>query len=133
MKENDIPLLATSVITTLMIGFNVLSVWSLLEYFDWLQIPSNKYFVLIPLGTILIVVYFFFVKPLKFLTYGFKKDTTGGIYIVLYLIFTVILSVFVANINRAKLEEQKNSNSIDVNNMHKRQSLEGNIKKWFKG
>ncbi|OJV54985.1 MAG: hypothetical protein BGO31_16755 [Bacteroidetes bacterium 43-16] len=131
MKESDIPLFSTSAVCSVLIGVNFLSILFLLKYFDVIKIPSNKYFALIPISIVWILIHFCFVKPMRFLKYDFKKDIKGGVIVILYIVTTAMLSVGIANLNRTKLVKERLMDPVNKEDVKKKQSLEGNVKRWF--
>jgi hypothetical protein len=79
---------------------------------------------------IFIFNYFVFLKGKRFLDYNFKKDNKGGIAVIFYLIISLGLVSFVANLNFDKIEQQL-SNHPSSNPKNQKPSLEGEIRKWF--
>jgi len=132
MKENDIPLIYVASISTLLIFFNVFTVYSWLIYSDYFNdiIPS-KYYVLIPIAIIWLLNYLVFVRRELFLECNFTKDIKGGLLIILYMVITAASFIIVANYNREKLLKHQQEHPV-TEQVKQRPSLEGKIKKWWK-
>ena len=132
MKENDIPLIYVASISTLLIFFNVFTVYSWLIYSDYFNdiIPS-KYYILIPIAIIWLLNYFVFVRREFFLECNFTKDIKGGLLIILYMVITAASFIIVANYNREKLLKHQQEHPV-TEQVKQRPSLEGKIKKWWK-
>lgn len=132
MKENDIPLIYVASISTLLIFFNVFTVYSWLIYSDYFNdiIPS-KYYVLIPIAIIWLLNYFVFVRRELFLECNFTKDIKGGLLIILYMVITAASFIIVANYSREKLLKHQQEHPV-TEQVKQRPSLEGKIKKWWK-
>ena len=132
MKENDIPLIYVASISTLLIFFNVFTVYSWLIYSDYFNdiIPS-KYYVLIPIAIIWLLNYLVFVRRELFLECNFTKDIKGGLLIILYMVITAASFIIVANYNRKKLLKHQQEHPV-TEQVKQRPSLEGKIKKWWK-
>ena len=113
MKENDIPLIYVASISTLLIFFNVFTVYSWLIYSDYFNdiIPS-KYYVLIPIAIIWLLNYFVFVRRELFLECNFTKDIKGGLLIILYMVITAASFIIVANYNREKLLKHQQEHPV---------------------
>lgn len=128
MKENDIPLIYVASISTLLIFFNVFTVYSWLIYSDYFNdiIPS-KYYVLIPIAIIWLLNYFVFVRRELFLECNFTKDIKGGLLIILYMVITAASFIIVANYNREKLLKHQQEHPV-TEQVKQRPSLEGKIK-----
>jgi hypothetical protein len=136
MKETQMPLFYTSAVSTVVVGFNLFTVYAILDYLDAVVMFSGKYLILIPAGVIWTITHFFFVKGKRFLEYGFKKGVKGGFLVISYIVLTAALFITVANLNRAKLEKQRLANPVKTEQIQKQKdekpkSLEGRIRKWF--
>ncbi|MEE9348542.1 MAG: hypothetical protein V3U80_00680 [Flavobacteriaceae bacterium] len=71
--------------------------------------------------------YYYFVFPKKFLNYNFKKDRKGTIAITIFVLVIFINTVVSSNYNRTKIFKMSPIEQID-----KKPSLEGKVRKWFK-
>ena len=123
-------LLSTSLAATALIGINLMSAIFMLEYFDIIKVFNSKYSVLVFMFIVWFVNYYFFIKDGKFLQYNFKKDRKGGILIVLYLVFTVISTVYVVKINRENRRRIRNK-LPKIEHKQRKPSLEEDVRKWF--
>lgn len=132
IREKDIPLFYTSCVSTVLVYFNFMTVYSLLIYAGLFKdIIPGKYYALIPMGIIWILNYFTFVKGERFLGYNFKKDIKGGILIILYILLTAVSSITVTNYSREKIFRQQNEHPVSEQ-VKQKPSLEGKIRKWWK-
>ena len=108
MKEKEIPLFYTSCVSTILIYFNLMTIYVLLVYWDLVaEIITGKYYSLIPMAIIWLFNYFLFVRSEIFLKYNFRKDVKGGILIGFYIFITAASSIAVANYNREKILRDK--------------------------
>lgn len=132
MKEKEIPLVYVTTVSTLFIGFNLYTISSYLVFKDIIhEIISSKSRVIVCLVVILFLNYVLFIKSKRFLSYNFKKDFKGGISVVFYMLFTAIIFIWVANLNRAKIFEQRRKEPLKEHTQ-RRPSLEGKIREWLK-
>lgn len=116
IKEKSNFSLSASFVTTVFISINLMSIYFLLDYLDIVvQIP-NKFYIVIFMVLIWIFNYFFIVKKEDFLNHNFQKDRTGGFIIIGYIILTALFFIVVANLNRSKVFNQKNT--IEVEKMN---------------
>lgn len=78
----DIPFYYVSLVVTLLVGFNLYTIYFLLNYFslvrDIIEILPNKYYVLIPMCVLWSIIYFGIARPKRFLNYNFEKTRKGG-------------------------------------------------------
>ncbi|MNK03811.1 hypothetical protein D3C87_216640 [compost metagenome] len=132
MKEKEIPLVYVTTVSTLFIGFNLYTISSYLVFKDIIhEVISSKSRVIVFMVIVLCLNYIFFIKGKRFLNYNFKKDFKGGISIIFYMLFTAIMFIWVANLNRAKIFEQRRKEPL-TEHTPRRPSLEGKIREWFK-
>jgi len=132
MKEKEIPLVYVTTVSTLFIGFNLYTISSYLVFKDIIhEVISSKSRVIVFMVIVLCLNYILFIKGKRFLNYNFKKDFRGGISIIFYMLFTAIISIWVANLNRAKIFEQRRREP-SKEHILRRPSLEGKIREWFK-
>lgn len=132
MKEKEIPLVYVTTVSTLFIGFNLYTISSYLVFKDIIhEVISSKSRVIVFMVIVLCLNYILFIKGKRFLNYNFKKDFKGGISIIFYMLFTAIMSIWVANLNRAKIFEQRRKEPLKEHTP-RRPSLEGKIREWFK-
>lgn len=86
MNEKDMPLFYTSVVSSVIVGFNLLALHSVLKYFELVPSFPSKYYVLL-LGFILLFLnYFFLVNNKRFLERKFTKDIREGRLVVGYIV-----------------------------------------------
>ncbi len=116
IKKNDamtINVLLTNV-STLIIWFII---YTLLLYIDNYCFTITEKILPNKTGLIFLVLfigflnYMFFIKPKKFLNYGFKTDKKGGFTIVGFLIIVVICFVLVTNKSRDKIFKEREKHS----------------------
>lgn len=131
MNETDFQaLFSTIAVSSVILSFHLIGAYVVLNYFDFVPIVTNKFYMILFMVIVGCVNYFFFIRKKKFLNYGFQKDRKGGIYIVIYIIFLCISLLILANINRTKIFEERRKNP-PVEEVEKKPSLEGEIRKWF--
>jgi hypothetical protein len=129
LKQNDSPFIYVTSVSTIFIYINLFSLYGLLVYNNvFNDIIPGKYYVVIPLGIIWALNYFFFVKREYFLECNFKKDVKGGMLVVLYIFITISLFITIANYNRAKLFKQRREHPVNEQTKQT-PSLEGKIRR----
>jgi hypothetical protein len=117
----------TSIISTLLISINLMTIYFLLEYNKILNLKLNKVLTVAFMILVWMLNYFLIVKKEKFLEFNFTKDKKGGYLIVAFILLTAFISINVANYNRKKIFEKRNrteiENKITSNNSHSSQLL----------
>jgi len=78
-------------------------------------IISGKLSVIISLISIAFLNYWFFIRPKKFLNYGFKADKKGGFAIIGFIVLLALIFVFIANKNRDKIFKEREKARIENN------------------
>lgn len=78
------------------------------------------------------IIYFGIARPKRFLNYDFEKDKKGGWRVIIYILLTATFIIFEANFNRTKLTEEHLENTDQTEQVQKKPSLEGKVRKWFK-
>lgn len=134
--ERDIPFFYMSVAVTILIGINIYSVYVYLVYIDLAKDVTeyfpNKFYPLIPMAVLWSIIYFGIVKPKRFLNYNFEKTKKGGFAVVGYMVVTAMTFILVANMNRARLAEERLSNHVKTEEVQKKPSLERKVREWFR-
>jgi hypothetical protein len=131
IKEKDIPLIYTSSVSTILVYFNLNTIYSYLVYKDVVkEIIPNKFYALIPMVIIWVLNYFIFVRRARFLECNFRKDIRGGVFVIMYFLLTAALAINIANYSRSKITELRR-NHPKVSQTKQKPSLEGKIRKWF--
>lgn len=134
--ERDIPFYYMSLAVTVLVGFNLYTIYFLLNYLhfvgDITEYLPNKFYVLIPMAVLWSIIYFGIARPKRFLKYDFEKTIRGGFAVVGYMVLTALTFILVANLNRARLAEERLANPVKTEQVQKKPSLEGKIRKWFK-
>lgn len=134
--ERDIPLFYVSLVLTVLIGVNIFTIYFLLNYLHFVSdikdFLPNKFYVLIPMVVLWSIIYFGIARPKRFLNYNFEKTKKGGFTVMGYMILTALTFILVANLNRARLAEERFANPVKTEQVQKKPSLEGKIRKWFK-
>lgn len=64
------------------------------------------------------------------MNYNFKKDFKGGLMIAIYMLLTATSLIWVINLNRDKIFEQRGKEPLKEHTP-RRPSLEGKIREWF--
>ncbi|GAB3430188.1 hypothetical protein [Niabella aquatica] len=136
LNESHIPLIYTASVVSILLWINIFTLYALLAHLhlvrDMTEILPNKFYVLIPMSVLWGIIYFGIVRPRRFLNYDFEKTRKGGFAIVSYIVLTALTFVLVANLNRARLAEERLANPVKTEEVQKKPSLEGKIRKWFK-
>ena len=120
---------ATSV-STVLVGFVLLFFHGLANYFNLLPMYPNKFYAIMFFIFIGLINYYFVVRKKKFLSFNFHKDRKGGIYIITFIIALSVSFIILANINREKIFKERRENP-SIEQIERRPSLEGKIRKWF--
>jgi len=107
---------STSVVSTVLITINLMTLYLLLNYLDFLPDIPNKLFVVFFLMLIWIVNYFGIVRKEAFLRQNFRTDKTGGYLVVGVIIFTATFAIVVGAMNREKVLTQKQS-VLNISNL----------------
>ncbi|WP_129583088.1 hypothetical protein [Flavobacterium cyanobacteriorum] len=103
MKEKDFLILATSVVSTLVILINLLTLYYIFVFLKIIPQIPNKYYTIFVGVLLCLLNYRFMIKNKNFLNYNFNKDKKGGYFIISIFILTVILFITIANIYRARV------------------------------
>lgn len=89
MKEEQVPLVYVTSISTILIFINLFSIYGLLSYYNFILMLPNKYYVITSVFIIWILNYLLFVRDKKFLNYDFRKNNNGSVLIIIYFLLTV--------------------------------------------
>lgn len=116
IKEKANFSLSASLVTTVLISINLMTIYFLLDYLDIIVQILNKFYVVIFMTLVWMINYYGIVRKEKFLTYSFQKDKRGGFMVVGVIILTAFLAILVCNLNREKIFKGRNS--------HKQTSIE---------
>ncbi len=98
----------TSLVSTLLIFTNILTIYFLLEYNEILILKLNKGIVIAFMALVWVLNYYLIVKKEKFLEFNFTKDKKGGYLVIAFILLTAVASITVANYNREKIFEKHN-------------------------
>ena len=98
----------TSLVSTLLIFINILTIYFLLEYNEILILKLNKGIVIAVMALVWVLNYYLIVKKEKFLEFNFTKDKKGGYLVMAFILLTAVASIIVANYNREKIFEKHN-------------------------
>lgn len=128
-SENNV-LFSTTVVSSLILNFHLIGVYFAANYFGLAPILTNKFYMILFMVVVGFFNYWFLIKRKLFLNYGFQKTKKGGIYVILYVVFLGITLLILANINRERIFEERRKNP-SVEQIERRPSLEGKIRKWF--
>ncbi len=127
--KNQSPLFGASVIVSLLVFFNIGNIilfkYSFSESYHKINIGIGLFVLLI-----IFTIVFLFAKSKKqdIINDDIEISTFKKVVIIVIFLFTAILFIFLANINRQKIfKERKEVQS----NEPKKESLEGKIRKWF--
>lgn len=126
--NNQSPLLGASIVVSLLLFLNVGNV-ILLIY----STSKNYSLISIKIGIPVLLFIFFFVytftsKKKQLVTASVKKNNFIDSFIVLLFIATAVLFVYLANINREKINQMSAGHQLKE---LRKESLEEKINKWF--
>lgn len=134
--ERDIPFFYMSLAVTVLIWTNIFTVYGLLAHLNFVrdttEIFPNKFYVLIPMSVLWSIIYFGIARPKRFLNCDFEKTRKGSFTVIGYIVLTAVTFILVGNLNRARLAEELLANPVKTEEVQKKPSLEGKIRKWFK-
>jgi hypothetical protein len=103
MKEKRFLTFSTSLISTLLIVINIMSIYYIFVYNDIFVKFPNKYYAIPLFVGIWSINYFAIVRQETFLQLNFKKDLFGGYIIIGIIILTLLLLICVGNIYRSTI------------------------------
>jgi len=104
-KERSNFTISTSIVSSFFISFNLFSIIDFMEYYDFISMNfiSNGFYVIPIMIFIWYFNYILFVKDEIFLKMNFNNDIKGGIIVILYMIFTILFSIYIGKMKRDKL------------------------------
>lgn len=105
--------ISTSVISTVLISINLMTIYFLLEYNEILILELSKGIVVTFMILVWALNYFLIVEKEKFLEFNFTKDKKGGYLIVAFILLSAVASITVGNYNRKKIFEKQNRTEIE--------------------
>ena len=129
-ESNLKALFAASVVSTVIVYFILLSIYGLLNYLDLVPMIKNKMYVIPFMVFLWFINYHLFVKNKKFINFDFQKDRKGGVIILVFIFVLGVSFILLSNANRTKIIEERKKNP-PLEEVEERQSLEGEIRKWF--
>lgn len=100
LGKDDQPLLTTSIMATLLIWFNFLTIYGVLRIYSLIPKIDNYFLYLLFMMLVLLINYFL-IRGKRFLYYNFKRGQLGGLLVLFYTILTIGTFLYVANKNRA--------------------------------
>ncbi len=128
-KESDSQaLFSATAVSTTVLCFNLITTYLLVNYFGLIPIITNKLIMVLFMVIVGCINHYFFVREKKFLNYDFKKNSKGGILIVAYIVFSLILVLIVGKYNRDRIFNERGG---EISIEPRKESLEGKIRKWF--
>lgn len=114
-------------ISTLSISLFLLGIYFWLTYFGLIPRILNVYRVITVYVILGFINHYYFIRQSKFLNFNFKKDIKGGIITTLLTLVILINVIVSGNYNSAKIKK-----NTPIEQIKKKPSLEGKIRKWFK-
>lgn len=97
MKETQMLLFYTTVLSSLLISFNILSIMEFLNVWQLTDFQINKWHILFGALLLNLFNYYFVIRKELFLKYNFKNSIKGGLLVILYIILTAIFTILSAN------------------------------------
>ena len=113
MKEQDVPLVYVSAISTVLIGCNLFTVYSGLHFLGYISMVSLRVFV-VALGVLWLLNHLLFVKGKPFLNFCFDSSSKGSLFILAYFLITISTFVFLANKNRERIFSERDKAKIEI-------------------
>ena len=114
LRRDDQPLLNVAVVSSLLVLFNLLTIYYALHLYGLVpKIEINVFFILL-MGLVLIANYFLFVRSEHFLHCNFKQDRSGGIKVLLFVAFTITAFIITANKNRERIFAEREKSKIET-------------------
>jgi len=106
LKEKYFISFSVVTVSTVVISIGLYTIYLYLDFIEIVPMFSNKFYVIPIMLSLGVFNFYFFIKPMKFLELNFKKDTKGGILVILFLLFITLTYVLVANKNRLKINKE---------------------------
>ena len=106
LKEKYFISFSVVTVSTVVIFIGLYTIYLYLDFIEIVPMFSNKFYVIPIMLSLGVFNFYFFIKPMKFLELNFKKDTKGGILVILFLLFITLTYVLVANKNRLKINKE---------------------------
>jgi amino acid transporter len=106
----------TLLVSTLLIYFFLYTSCAYVDFYSVKfldKIVTGKTSVIILMAIIGLLNYWFFIKPKKFLNYGFKADKKGGYAIIGLIVLMAVSFVFIANKNRDRIFKEREKARIE--------------------
>jgi len=101
IKENDLPFFITSIVITILVFFNIFSIYGFIVNLYKIYL-INEIFYLISIWILIFIFnYIIIVKPGYFLEMNFNKTKKGTLGVLLYILLSIVLFIIVAEINRS--------------------------------
>ena len=88
LKRLDQPLLTVSILLTIIIWYNVITIYGILRYIGIFPKYSNYTVAAITMFSFMVLNYLYIRREI-FKEYGFKRDLRGGILVALYILFSI--------------------------------------------
>ena len=115
-EEIWVSIIRTLLVSTLLIYFFFYTTFAYVDLYSVKflnKIVTGKLSVIIIMAIIGFLNYWFFIRPKKFLNYGFKTDKKGGYAIIGFIVLLALSFVFIANKNRDKIFKEREKARIE--------------------
>ncbi len=103
-------------VSTVVVFIGLYTIYLYLGFIEIVPMFSNKFYVIPIMLSLGFFNFYFFIKPMEFLELNFKKDTKGGILVILFLLFITLTYVLAANKNRLKIIKEV-SFKVEIENV----------------
>ena len=123
-KNKPAPLIGTASVSTVLIGYILMILMMFFVFFIDIKTIASTSILIIIFLCIVLSNYFIFIKPMRFLNYGFTKDKKGNVFIIVGILLMFVTYIVLAQKNRSKII----SNTSNPSNQ---ESLERDIREWF--
>lgn len=127
--KNQSPFFGSVIFVTILISFSFLNIIGLYYMFKIESFRINIPLFLVLNIFIFIILYFYASKNKVLITERAISSVKINILVLIFILFTIMSTLYLANNNRSKMPSEKVKKISDK--PHK-QSLESKIKKWFK-
>ena len=97
-----------------LVFFGMMTIFFYLNFYEVVNVSiPSKSKIIIFMFLIGFINYWFFIKPKKFLNYGFKTDKKGGYAIIGFIILLALMFVIIANKNRDRIFKERQKARVE--------------------
>jgi len=111
-KKDNMPAMYTFWASSLLLFANIFAIYGILDMYFIANLPSATELVYYIGGIICLVNYFGVIKPARYKSITLHKDS--GFYSILYIIFSIILVILIANKHRDIVLKEKENYKTEI-------------------